>query len=149
MPINPPIFVHADDLYIFASIGEAESWMEPVDVEPGEKGYDSEGRLLRVVVRGDLKRSDFAYRARVEILLAEEEPLHAAELRVALAEWLSAVERDPRFLEASLPELVEAARKHAVGAQGQEAIRGRQYVIAGVLLALLACWIWWLRGHGI
>jgi len=41
-----------DELYVFRSKEEAESFMEPVDVEPDERGYDSEGRLLHVVVRG-------------------------------------------------------------------------------------------------
>ena len=47
-----PIFIRADELYVFRSKEEAESFMEPVDVEPDERGYDSEVRLLHVVVRG-------------------------------------------------------------------------------------------------
>src|SRR6266446_8794504 len=52
MSITTPIFIRADALYVFRSKEEAESFMEPVDVEPDERGYDSEVRLLHVVVRG-------------------------------------------------------------------------------------------------
>jgi hypothetical protein len=135
IPPTPPIFIVSDDLYILPSVGLAESWLEPIDVEPGQRGYDAEGRLLHVVVRGGV---------RVEIVPAEESPGHAEELRAALSKWLAEVEAAPHHLTAPLSELVEAARKHAIGAQAQKSLGAKGRLLAVVLLGLLALWMWWL-----
>jgi hypothetical protein len=116
VPITPPIFVHGDDLLTFESVEEAESYLEPVDVHPDEQGYDSEGRLLEVVVRGEVRRGWISIdqsHARVELVPAEEVPSHAEELRAVLGDWLARVEREVIPPTASLPDLVERARKHA------------------------------------
>lgn len=66
-------------------------------MQPDERGYDSDGRLLRVVVRDEAQRTGVTIdqrRARAEIELAEEVPSHAEELRAALGAWLARVERE-------------------------------------------------------
>jgi hypothetical protein len=115
MPIAPPIFVRGDDLYVFDAVADAEAWLEPVDVQPGERGYDAEGRALVVRVVGKVKKGWFGIdqgSARVEIALAEESPTHAEELRGELVRWLTAV--DGSAPAGGLVELVERARRHAV-----------------------------------
>ncbi len=108
--VTPPIFLHADDLYIFDSVQEAESCLEPADVEPGEVAYDVEGRLLRVVVRDEVHRSGCSIdqsRARVEWVLVEDQPTRAEELRRVLVEWLGRVEPQTDIDRARLSDLVQ------------------------------------------
>ncbi len=116
MPITPPIFVRADDLYVFDTVALAESWLEPVDVEPDERAYDAEGRALLVRVVGQVKKGRIwidQSGARVEITLAEEIPMHAEELRGELVRWLTAV--DGAAPLGGLADLVERGRRYAVG----------------------------------
>ncbi|HEX9049461.1 MAG TPA: hypothetical protein VF841_02910 [Anaeromyxobacter sp.] len=114
MAITPPIFVLADELLVFDTVTAAESFLEPVDVEPGERGFDSEGRALLVRVVGEVAKGRFSVnqsRARVEIVLAEEAPTHAHELHDVLVRWLTAVEGAAP--SDALAELV--ARAHTLG----------------------------------
>lgn len=79
----PPIFIIDDlDVCIFASLREVELHLEP-DYLEGEPRtiYDSNGRLVRVEVKGN----------RVIASLAEEKPTHAAELETSLRAFLSAM----------------------------------------------------------
>lgn len=115
MPITPPVFVRSDDLYIFDTVADAESWLEPVDVEPDKHGYDAEGRALLVRVVGKVKKGWLGIDqsgARVEVSLAEESPTHAEELRGELVRWLTAI--DGAVPAGGLAELVERARRHVV-----------------------------------
>lgn len=115
MPIVPPIFVRGDDLYIFRSVKDAESGLEPVDVGPAQRGFDAEGRLLHVLVRGDVKRRWFGidqHVARFEVVLVEEQPSHAEDLRTTRADWLGKVEKAPDLATAPLAELLARAQKH-------------------------------------
>jgi hypothetical protein len=117
MPIVPPIFIRGDDLYIFRSVEAAESSMEPVDVEPGEMGFDAEGRLLSVLVRGEVRQGRLVvdqHLAKVEIGLVESDPTHAEELRTILGKWLGQVEKAPELAAAPLAELVAKAKAHAI-----------------------------------
>jgi hypothetical protein len=117
MPITPPIFICADDLYAFRSVEAAESYLEPVDVDPGERGFDSEGRLLNVLVRGEVKQGWLGIdqrQARVEIVLAEPNPTHAEELRARLGAWLGLVDRMPELAMARLSDLVARAKRHVI-----------------------------------
>jgi hypothetical protein len=117
MPIVPPIFIRGDDLYIFRSVEAAESSMEPVDVEPGERAFDAEGRLLSVLVRGEVKQGWLVvdqHLARIENGLTEADPTHAEELRAILGEWLGRVEKAPELEAAPLAELVARAKKHVI-----------------------------------
>jgi len=145
MPITPPIFVRSDDLYIFTSVAEAESYLEPVDVEPDEQGYDSEGRLLRVVVRGEVKRSGISIdqsRARVELVLAEEVPTHAEELRAVLGDWLARAEQVTVSPGDSLSDLVKRARKYALDtAVAPQRRMSLAFTVA--VAVLLGLFIWW------
>jgi hypothetical protein len=112
---TPPIFILGDDLYVLPSVEWAQSWLEPVDIGPGEKGYDAEGRLLRVTVRGQVRRGRWTVNqsgARVELQLAEETPAHAAELQAALRDWLGRAEPDVALGDATLQELVQRAERH-------------------------------------
>ena len=140
MPIVPPVFIRGDDLYIFASVADAESYLEPPDVEPDERGYDSEGRLLRVVVR----RRGMGVNPWVELVLAEEAPSHAEELRAVLGDWLARAERVAVSPTASLPDLVERAGKHAENL-GANPGRGVTLVLAAGVAVLLG--LWWLVSH--
>ncbi len=144
MPITPPIFIRSDDLLSFSSVEEAASYIEPVDVEPTDKGYDAEGRLLRVLVRGEVKSGPFGIDqrgARVEILQAEETPGHAEELRVLLADWLGRVRPAPDLPSANLSELV--ARVRALTTEAEAGGRRMMRVVFIGLVALLALWAWW------
>jgi hypothetical protein len=123
VPIVPPIFVRGDDLYIFRSVAHAESFIEPVDVDPSERAFDSQGRLLRVSVAGEVRRrtgligweSIDQSHARTVTDLAEKHPNHAEELRRILVDWLrSAGELPPDCDCGTLPGLVERVAKHAV-----------------------------------
>lgn len=147
MPMKPPLFVCSDDVYAFASKEEAESFLEPVDVEPDERGYDAEGRLIRVVARGEVRQGRGwvdQSRARVELVLAEEEPSHREELRTQLAEWLRRAGQDSPTLEtASLEQLVERAASHAAAAAAPRSIRNVKVTIALLVLGVVAVW-WWL-----
>lgn len=150
MPITPPIFVRGDDLLTFTSVEEAESYLEPVDVEPDELGYDSEGRLLRVIVHGEVRRTGITIdqsRARVELVLAEEIPGHAEELRTVLGDWLARAERLPVSATAGLPDLVERARKLAEAAAVASSVRLRWALTALGFTLLLGVLIWWQANH--
>ncbi len=138
--IRPPIFVHGDDLYVFDSLEEAEFGLEAVDVEPGEVAYDSEGRLLHVVVRGEIKVTRFGvnqHKARVELVQAEAQPDHAAELRRLLAGWLERAE-EPALAIANLAELVERALSLKRGEQRRTARRTR--IFGGFVLLVAIVW---------
>jgi hypothetical protein len=145
--VTPPIFVRADDLHIFDSVEEAESWMEPVDVEPGEVAYDAEGRLFHVVVRGVVKESGFSIDqsgARVELVRVEAQPGHAEDLRRVLVEWLGRVEQGADLNGASLAAMVERARSwNARQSTGVSPLA--KTVIVAIGLTLLATGIWWAR----
>ncbi len=87
--------------------------LEPVDVEPGEVACDAEGRLLRVVVRGEVRRTGpFIDQsgARVELVLVEDQPEHAEDLRRVLLDWLGLAEPGVDLSTANLAALVERAR---------------------------------------
>ena len=117
MPIVPPIFIRCDDLYIFGSVEEVESGLEPVDVEPSLRGFDAEGRLLDVLVRGEVRRGWLGPNqsaAKVEVVLVEEQPGHTEELRITLAGWLARIEKAPELATASLAELLARTQKHVI-----------------------------------
>jgi hypothetical protein len=143
--IRPPIFVYADDLYIFDSVEEAESYLEPVDVEPGEVAYDAEGRLLQVVVRGKVRRSGLGIDQRgahVELVPVEDEPRHAEELRQALVAWVRRAEPGADVTEASTEELVERARLR----KARQSARTKRFLrtaLVALAFVVLAAGIWW------
>jgi hypothetical protein len=156
MPMIPPIFIRSDDLCVLPSKADAESWLEPVDVQPGEHGYDAEGRLLHVVVRGHVKHGRFGgidqSGARVELVLAEEVPHHGEELRAVLAEWLARAEAASVKEEldaATLEELVARAARYAPAPQEpHKQLTPHQFVLVSIgwLLAFLVFLVvrWWL-----
>ena len=149
MLITPPIFIRADELYVFRSKEEAESLMEPVDMEPDERGYDSEGRLLHVVVRGEVKYGRVGgidqRGARVELVLAEEIPHHREEFRALLAKWLAVADAvEEGLAAATLEELVERAAQVSGPRTVLDPNRLR-WLIIGVLAAVIAGWRWLTR----
>lgn len=149
MPMTPPIFVRSDGLLVFPSVEAAESFLEPADVEPTDRGYDSEGRLLRVGVRGQVRRGGIGLDqsgARVELRLAEETPGHADELRAALATWLEQVEPGTNIASEDLAALVARAKRHAATVARVDARRARWVLGVGgaVLIAVAA---WWLASR--
>jgi len=73
-----------NDVDFYSTKERAENAMEAIDVENNEyRGFDSEGRLLRIYPSGNIGR----------IELAEQQPHHAAELRELLQRYLSLLER--------------------------------------------------------
>lgn len=147
VPITPPIFVVSSDVEVFSSKEDAESYLEPVGVPPDERGYDAEGRLLRVLVRGEVRRGRWSIdqsRARVELVLAEEEPTHRDELRTHLAEWLRGARDATLALDsATLEQLVErAARIGMHGPTGPQVSRMDASLFVALAVVLGA--LWWL-----
>jgi hypothetical protein len=146
MPITPPIFVRSDDFLVFPSVEAAESFLEPVDVEPTDRGYDSEGRLIRVGVRGEVRRGGIGIDqsgARVELSLAEDAPGHADELRAALVTWLEQVEPGTNLASDNLAALVARANRHAAIVARVDANRAR-WILAAAGAVLVAAAAWWL-----
>jgi hypothetical protein len=148
MPMKPPVFVCSDDVYVFTSKEDAESFLEPEDVEPDEHGYDAEGRLLRVVVRGEVRRGRWSVdqsRARVELVPAEEAASHAEELRTVLVDWLRRADSEESDLAGTgLQELVQRAERVARRQAAENASRPKVLAWLAVLAAGgLAVW-WWL-----
>jgi len=82
-----------DDINIHASIEDAQLHLEAVDVRNNEyRAYDSEGRLFALDIVRDKTSVLFGLIQmrieRVRIQQAEDEPLHADELRAALLLFL-------------------------------------------------------------
>jgi hypothetical protein len=102
--MKPPIIIDEHgDVVIYDSIEDAAMGLEAIDVANGEYvGYDSEGRLLRLL-------PDWPHSAVIKD--AEPEPTHQNQLRVTLADFLSQLGLSGEWLErASLDEMVEKAR---------------------------------------
>jgi hypothetical protein len=138
----PPIFILGDDLYVLPSVEYAERWIEPVAVEPSEKGFDAQGRLLRITVRGEVMRGVWTVNqsgARVEIALVEEGPGHAHELEMALRRWLDRTERQVDLSGMVLEDLVRLASRHMVGGSPRVGLmRRRLDILLGCLSLVLA-----------
>lgn len=101
---DTPLFVwESGDLRAFASVADAEAALEPTDVKDGiYRGFDAAGRLLRLgatVRRQRLLGLLTVKRERVEVSLAEDEPLHRAELDEVLVRFLRATGADPGIVE--------------------------------------------------
>lgn len=114
-PIAPIFFWQPNDLLIFKSLEEAETYLEPVDVRSGNigQGFDFYGRPLVVAVVEQEKVSFLArwYAESVRIELASDTK-DRARLIDALQEFLLAIEQGGGG-ERSFEELVETARKYA------------------------------------
>jgi hypothetical protein len=108
---------HADVDY-FASVEDAELYLEPWAVEEGFTAYDSEGRLLEI--RVERRESPVLFgliRSKVDhvrIEAVEVEPNHARQLRATLLTFL---ERSGLSLDNSgvlpLGELIRRGVEHA------------------------------------
>jgi hypothetical protein len=154
--IVPPIFVDPDLPLLFESVAEAEDLLDPADLGPDEKGYDGEGRLLRVrVVRRFGKGADGTgeVQARVEITAAEERPTHLEDLRQALASWLGRTS-SPRadLSRAALADLIGMARERSrmlTGGSGITPVLAFLGVVAGLfIMPALAVPVEWLQRLG-
>ena len=94
MIVTPVIVDDDGDLDFFASVEDAELYLEPWAVEEGFTAYDSEGRLLEIGV--DRRESSFLFGLlktvvdHVVIEAAEDEPDHALQLRATLLNFLEA-----------------------------------------------------------
>lgn len=94
--IKLPIIIvdkRGDDISIHTSIEDAQLDLEAIDVLNKEyRAYDSEGRILALDVVRDKTALLFGLFKttvdRVNIQVAEEEPQHADELRMALLRFL-------------------------------------------------------------
>jgi hypothetical protein len=103
--IAPIIIYNFGDVLIFETVEKAERYIEPIDIDNNEYiAYDSEGRLLRLIVRS---------RNRVHIEATEAEPNHADEVRKILIDFLAYVGllRD-RLLNATLQDLIVEGLKY-------------------------------------
>ena len=118
MIIAPVIIDDHGDLDFFASIEDAELYLEPWAVEEGFTLYDSEGRLLEL--RVERRESPVLFgliRNKVDHVLleaVEDEPNHARQLRATLLTFL---ERSGLSLDNSdvlpLRKLVRRGVEHA------------------------------------
>jgi hypothetical protein len=116
--IAPVIIDDHGDLDFFASVEDAELYLEPWAVEEGFTLYDSEGRLLKL--RVERRESPILFgliRSKVDhvrIEAAEDEPHYALQLRATLLTFL---ERSGLSLDNSdlmpLGELVRRGVGHA------------------------------------
>ena len=118
MIIAPVIIDDHGDLDFFASVEDAELYLEPWAVEEGFTAYDSEGRLLEL--RVERRESPVLFgliRSKVDhvrIEAVEDEPHHALQLRATLLTFL---ERSGLSFDNSdaipLGELVRRGVEHA------------------------------------
>ena len=115
--IIPPVVVHSDTVDIFATVDDAELYLEPWAVtEEDTVAYDSEGRLLLLAViererPPNVLERTFGLRAgaveAVEITSGETEPSYEPQLRAVLVDLLSRYAGEPRNPEGlPLGELV-------------------------------------------
>ena len=92
MIIAPVIVDDHGDVDFFASVEDAELYLEPWAVEEGFTAYDSEGRLLEL--RVERRESPVLFgliRSKVDhvrIEAVEDEPNHARQLRATLLTFL-------------------------------------------------------------
>ena len=92
MIIAPVIIDDHGDLDFFASVEDAELYLEPWAVEEGFTLYDSEGRLLEL--RVERRESPVLFgliRSKVDhvrIEAVEDEPHHALQLRATILTFL-------------------------------------------------------------
>jgi hypothetical protein len=103
--LKPPIIIdESGDTDIFESVGNAERYLEPIDVENNMyTGYDSEGRLLALIPT----------HPRVTITYAEQEPTHKNHLRKILVDFLMQLNFSENDLtDKSLQELIEISLKY-------------------------------------
>lgn len=112
--MKAPIFIDNNgDIRVFASVQDAENWIEPIDVRDNEyEAFDSEGRRLRLTVQ---KQEGFLRFGReyVQITEVESEPKHAADLRERLQTFLNAAGERDVDPAASLSQLVNATCRFA------------------------------------
>ena len=118
MIIAPVIVYDHGDVDFFASVEDAELYLEPWAVEEGFTAYDSEGRLLEL--RVERRESPVLFgliRSKVDhvrIEAVEDEPHHAPQLRASLLTFL---ERSGLSIDYSdvlpLGELVRRGVEHA------------------------------------
>jgi hypothetical protein len=116
--IAPVIIDDHGDLDFFASVEDAELYLEPWAVEEGFTLYDSEGRLLKL--RVERRESPILFgliRSKVDhvrIEAVEDEPHHALQLRATLLTFL---ERSGLSLDNSdvlpLRKLIRRGVEHA------------------------------------
>ena len=92
MIIAPVIVDENGDVTFFASIEDAERYLEPWAVEEEFTAYDSEGRLLEIRVERRESSSFFGLSKRVVdhvvIVAVEDQPNHALQLRATLLSFL-------------------------------------------------------------
>ena len=108
--IKPPIYLdYAGDLGIYASIERAELQIEPPDIyTPGHRFYDSQGHLLKAVLR---PTTSWFTPGQVDwtqvMLLQDDEPKYQEELAAAIRRLLEHCGHNTELLrEATLEHLV-------------------------------------------
>ena len=95
MIIAPVIVDDHGDVDFFASVEDAELYLEPWAVEEGFTAYDSEGRLLELRVEGRESPVLFGLiRSKIDHVVleaVEDEPNHAPQLRATLLTFLNRI----------------------------------------------------------
>ena len=91
----PLIIAEGLSIYLFSSLGEAEGWLEAIDVADGAYvGFDSEGRALKLEASG-VRKSWFAMsEGTTHISLDETSPTHTRKLKQFLLSHLEAAGED-------------------------------------------------------
>ena len=117
MIIAPVIVDEHGDVDFFASVEDAELYLEPWAVEEGFTAYDSEGRLLKIKV--ERRESPFFFgliKSAVDHVLIEaqeDEPHHAPQLRATLLTFLERTGASPDDSQVlPLEELVRRGVEH-------------------------------------
>ncbi len=117
MIIAPLIVDEHGDVDFFASVEDAELYLEPWALEEGFTPYDSEGRLLEL--RVERRESTFFFGLiksvvdHVLIEAVEHEPHHAPQLRATLLTFLERTGASPDDSQVlPLGELVRRGVEH-------------------------------------
>ncbi len=117
MIVAPVIVDDHGDVDFFASVEDAELYLEPWAVEEGFTAYDSEGRLLELRVERRESPSFFGLiRIKADHVLIEaqqDEPHHAPQLRTTLLTFLERTGASPDDSQVlPLGELVRRGVEH-------------------------------------
>lgn len=105
IPQPPLFFWEPSDLTAFASVEEAEAYLEPPDVQSGDigRGYDSLGRELRVWVETQERRSLFGpgKTESVKVGLTDDQTKHPEKLKEIFVAFLEACAVERPVLDAA------------------------------------------------
>jgi hypothetical protein len=103
-----PVLVVSDDVDLFASVRDAERYLEAPEIRTGAKVFDATGRPLRAVV---------VRRFLAEVVELEEDPHAPANVPALRAGLIRLIAgrgrmREESLVDLTLEELIAHARQH-------------------------------------